>query len=241
MKKILLVMKFWTDGLPDSTRLRNTKFTWPKLKEFSVFLKKNDIDCEAKLYDFSPEKIIEDSIHIPYELGEYKKSEKTNVILKENNEFDFVFMFDSDAFFRVDDYEKVLEILKNLSDREIFTFDLAKLEDKNLNIILETGDVDYEKNEWSYAYSGDRVRGPLCCGHKGNLGGVYLCDIKLIMENGGFDERYVGWGGEDGDMMGRIAYSGKPYRHESVGAFAPFHLPHFYDLSNEKYNKRFID
>ena len=232
-------MKFWDDGHPYSSRLRNTIFTWPKLKNLSLFLKNNGILCESKIYDFSPEKTIEDSIHIPYELGEYKKSEKTNIILKENNSFDFVFMFDSDAFFNEDDYEKVLDILKNINLGDIITFDLAKLEEKDVEFITTKGYVDVENTNWSYAYSGNKEHGPLAHGHKGSLGGVYLCDIKLIMENGGFDENYIGWGGEDGDMVGRIYSSGMMFNHISINKLAPFHLPHFYDWGSEKYSKRF--
>jgi predicted glycosyltransferase involved in capsule biosynthesis len=59
------------------------------------------------------------------------------------------------------------------------------------------------------------------------------------MDNGGFDESYVGWGGEDGDMMGRIMYSNKEYKLIPTREFAPFHLSHFTDWGNEKYYKRF--
>jgi predicted glycosyltransferase involved in capsule biosynthesis len=239
--KILLVMKFWWDGQENSTRSRNVSFTWQQLKNLSVFLDTKGVQCSAKLYDFSPEKIIEDSNHIPYPLGEYKKSEKTNIILKENIDFDFVFMFDSDAFFTVQDYEKVLDIIIKLEKGDMITFDLAKLEDKNVRDIVNNKFVDKENTDWSYAYSGEKKYGPLAHGHRGNLGGVYLCDIKLILESGGFDEAYVGWGGEDGRMVDKIQQSKLPYKHKPTGDFSPFHLPHYSDWGNEKYSKRFND
>jgi hypothetical protein len=241
MNNILLVMKFWDDGQPNSTRIRNVDYTWIKLKQLSKYLNENGIMCESKLYDFSPEKIIEDSIHIPYGLGEYKKSEKTNVILKENNEFNYVFMFDCDAFFLKSDNNKIFNILNNLESNRIVTFDLAKLDDVSSINVINRDEVDLNSDDFSYAYSGNKENGPLCCGHGGGLGGVYLCDISLIMDNGGFDESYVGWGGEDGDMMGRIMYSNKPYKQISTRDFAPFHLSHFTDWGSEKYNKRFIN
>lgn len=234
-------MKFWDDGCENSTRLRNVSFTWKQLKNLSVFLNQTGLDCTSKLYDFSPNKIIEDSNHIPYELGEYKKSEKTNRILNENDEFDFVFMFDCDAFFSIDDYEKVSNVLKDLKFGDMITFDLAKLEDRDVDFIIKNGYVDKENTDWSYAYSGEKKYGPLAHGHRGSLGGVYLCDIKLIMSNGGFDESYVGWGGEDGKMVDKICSSGMLYSHISIKDFSPFHLPHFYDWGNEKYSKRFKD
>lgn len=237
--KTLLVMKFWSDGLENSTRLRNVLFTWEKLKSLTYFLKNNRIDCECKIYDFSPSKLVEESTHIPYGLGEYKKSEKTNKILSLNSDFDFIFMFDSDAFFDFDDYSDVLNILENIKMDDIATFDLAKLEENDVENILKTGLIDKEQTNWSYAYSGEKKYGPLAHGHRGSLGGVYLCDIKLIVENGGFDEKYIGWGGEDGNMMDRIYQSKKPFNHISINKIAPFHLPHFYDWGNEKYSKRF--
>lgn len=239
MNNILLVMKFWDDGQPNSTRIRNVDYTWIKLKQLSKYLNENGVMCESKLYDFSPEKIIEDSIHIPYGLGEYKKAEKTNIILKENSEFNYVFMFDCDAFFLENDSKKILEILKKLEPKRIMTFDLAKLSENSSFNVLKLDNVDLVNDDFSYAYSGDKKNGPLGSGQSGGLGGVYLCDISLIMDNGGFDESYVGWGGEDGDMMGRIMYSNKEYKLIPIREFAPFHLSHFTDWGNEKYYKRF--
>ena len=78
--KILLTVKFWDDGQENSTRIRNIQYTWPRLKHLTSFLRAHSIDCDCKLYDFSPTKLLEEAIHIPYELGEYKKAEKTNRI-----------------------------------------------------------------------------------------------------------------------------------------------------------------
>lgn len=234
-----MVMKYWDDGAVNSTRLRNVNYAWPKLKELSEYLSLNGIVCTSKLFDFSPKKNISDSEHIPYPLGEYKKAEKTNIILKKNEEFDFLFMFDTDTFFLKKDFPSILKIFENIKDREIYTFDLAKLEDKNLESLLEKDELDLEKVEWSYAYSGNKNNGPLSNGCIGGLGGVYICDIKLIIENGGFDEKFVGWGGEDGDMLGRIMISSNPYSIHPQRNFAPFHLPHFVDWNNINYTKRF--
>ena len=98
MYSLSINMKFWDDGQPESTRIRNVKFSWEKLKKFTSFLIKNGIDAKCTLYDFSPEQIILDSNHIPYPIGVYKKAEKTNIILKEQKEYDFFMMVDCDAF-----------------------------------------------------------------------------------------------------------------------------------------------
>lgn len=239
MKKILLTMKFWTDGLENSTRIRNVSYTWNKLKELNSYLLNNGVQSIAKLHDFSPKKILSESTHYPFELGSYMKSAKTNVIINSNLDYDFMFMFDCDAFFIEKDFLYLLEIIKSLQEGDIVTFDLAKLEEADTLYIIKNDRVE-ESFNWSYAYSGDKKNGPLCCGYKGGLGGVYICDLHLLRNLGGFNEKYIGWGAEDSEMLDRVYSSKIKYRHISVNKIAPFHLSHVSDWSNEKYSKRFI-
>jgi hypothetical protein len=232
-------MKFWDDGRPNSTRIRNVIFCWDRLKKLNIFLKENGVVCDAFLYDFSPEKIIEDGTHISYPIGVYKKAEKTNIILKNQKSFDFMMMVDCDAFFDEADYPNLLETIKSLSLGDVVTFDLAKLKD-NLQEYIQDNIFIRDKADWSYAYSGDRKNGPLFSFY-GSLGGVYICDVKLLLTLGGFDEKYKGWGGEDGDMFGRIQCSNLPHQIKSTRHFSPFHLPHFCDYHNPNYSKKFDD
>lgn len=238
MNRILLTMKFWTDGLENSTRIRNVNFTWQKLKDLQKYFSENDIDCKAILYDFSPEKILEESIHIPFEFGSYQKSAKTNKIIFSNEDYGFMFMFDCDAFFIQEDFPNLLEIVKSLRSGDFVTFDLAKLSESDTISVIKN-DLVNKTYDWSYAYSGNKINGPLCCGHRGGLGGVYLCDLNLLRTLGGFNEKYLGWGGEDGEMIDRINGSEIPHRQISINKFAPFHLSHIYDWSNSKYSQRF--
>ena len=120
---------------------------------------------------------------------------------------------------------------------DVCTFDLAKLEDNISDYIID-GNFIIDKANWSYAYSGARENGPLRH-HTGGLGGVYLCDTELLLSLGGFDEKYEGWGGEDGDMMGRIYYTHITHSIKPTNNFAPFHLPHFSDWGNKHYSQRF--
>lgn len=233
MKTVSLNMKFWDDGQNDSTRIRNVNFCWNELKRLSNYLYSNGIDCGAELFDFSPNKIIGDATHIPYPLGEYKKGEKTNLILKRKSNYDFFMMVDCDAFFDKQDYPLILELLRNLSTNDIITFDLAKL-DENISDYLINDKFYRDNANWSYAYSGDKSLGPLRH-HTGGLGGVYLIDTKLLQTLGGFDENYVNWGAEDGEMISRIMYSGLEHKLVPTRNFAPFHLPHFVDRSNPYY------
>lgn len=239
MNSISLNMKFWDDGQPDSTRIRNVNFSWRELKKLSDYLNVNGINSEASLYDFSPEQIIPDSIHISYPLGVYKKAEKTNIILKDKKDYDFFMVIDCDAFFHEKDYQTLLELIKSLEKGDVCTFDLAKL-DSNVSDYIINDTFIVENSDWSYAYSGHRENGPLRH-HTGGLGGVYISDTQLLISLGGFDEKYVGWGGEDGDMMGRIYYSEIKHKIKPTNNFAPFHLPHFSDWGNKDYSQRFIE
>lgn len=238
MNSVSINMKFWDDGQVNSTRIRNVFFSWEELKKLTSFLRKKNIKANCTLYDFSPEKIVNDSIHIPYPLGAYKKAEKTNIILKQQIDYDFFMMVDCDAFFYKDDYDKFYELFCQLNNGDVITFDLAKLDDKIDDYIINN-EFYIENANWSYAYSGNRSNGPLN-GYLGGLGGVYICDTNLLINLGGFDEKYIGWGGEDGDMLGRIWVSKIPHTFRPTRNFAPFHLPHFSDWGNRLYSERFI-
>lgn len=239
MCSLSLNMKFWDDGQPNSSRVRNVNFSWNQLKKLTTFLKQNEIICDAFLYDFSPTKIIQDAFHIPYPMSVYNKAEKTNIILNKQDNFDFMMMVDCDAFFDVSDYHLFLDVIKELNPGDIITFDLAKLND-NLNDYINNDVFIKDNADWSYAYSGHRENGPLHH-HMGSLGGVYISHSKLLLDLGGFDEKYKGWGGEDGDMMGRILSSQITHKIKSIRNFSPFHLPHFSDWGNINYSKRFVD
>jgi len=239
MQTISINMKFWHDGYANSTRLRNVKFCWKELKKLAAYLLDNNVTASVNLYDFSETQIIEDATHISYPVGTYKKAEKTNIILKQQAGSSFFMMIDSDAFFDSVDYDFVLDIIKNLKNGDIVTFDLAKLNDNVNDYII---DNIFYKNlaDWSYAYAGNRDNGPLA-GHNGGLGGVYICDTNILLSLGGFDEKYIGWGGEDGDMLSRIWYSDLPHNFKPTRHFAPYHLPHLSDWGNELYSQRFSE
>lgn len=230
-------MKFWHDGQNDSTRLRNVEFCWPKLKDLAQLVRtQTNMEVKESLFDFSVDKQIDDAIHIPYPLGTYKVSEKTNLMLNYQKQYSMFLMMDSDAFFDTRDYDKFIETITNMSATDIITFDLAKLD--KVEHCINDNVFNRDLADWTYAYAGDKDNGPLC-GRMGGLGGVYILNPTDALSIGGFNEQYVGWGGEDGDMLDRLLKNRnfsdlKPQRH-----FAPFHLPHFSDFANPLYANRF--
>lgn len=238
MNRFALVMKFWTDGLENSDRVKNVNYTWKKLKELSEVLNSHGIKSTSFLYDFSPSKIIDDSIHISFPLGVYKKAEKTNIILNDITDYTHLFMFDCDTFFDKRDYTGLINLLKLLKENNLVTFDLGKLDSPDSFSILNGAEFNKEMN-YRFAYSGDKELGPLAHGLKGNLGGVYIAPIKLLDEIGGFNNKFVGWGEEDGEIMERIRTKINPYDLISCRDFFPIHLSHFTDWSNPLYSNRY--
>lgn len=234
-------MKFWTDGQENSDRVRNVRHSWNMLKDLSLFLTENKVVNKSFIYDFSPEKIIEDSIHIPFPLGVYKKAEKTNIILDDIYNFTHLFMFDCDTFFDKKDYGKILNLLKNIHVKNVVTFDLGKLENQDTLDILNGSEFNNETMNFRFAYSGDKSFGPLSHGTQGSLGGVYIAPIGILNEVGRFNEKFVGWGAEDGEVMDRIREKITPLDLISCRDFFPLHLSHFSDWSNPLYFKRFVD
>lgn len=238
MKRFSINMKFWHDGQQDSTRIRNVRYCWPKMKSMVEYFKNNtDYTYDCRLFDFSPTQVIDDAEFIPYPIGTYKKAEKTNIILNQYaGDSNYFMMIDCDAFFIDEDFDKLIEIFHKINSGDIFTFDLAKI--SNIEECYVDGIFDKNKCDWSYAYSGHKSKGPLN-GYRGGLGGVYLIDSNLLRHVNGFDEQYVGWGGEDGECLKRICESNIFSIIKPQNTFAPFHMPHFCDFENSLYGKRF--
>jgi len=233
MSLISLNMVFWDDGKTDSTRIRNVLYTYPQLKKLTQYLKDNGVDAVCNLYDFSPEQKAEECIWIPFPLSEFRKSEKLNIVIKQQSEHSFFCMFDCDCFIDPLDYPRLLEQIKGLNAGDIVTYDLAKL-GGDVNEYIIDGVFHKDNARWSYAYSGKMENGPLC-GSMGGLGGVFICDSKILNEVGGYDEKYKTWGGEDGDLLDRIMISKNYKSINSTRDFAPYHLEHFTDWDNKKY------
>jgi len=234
MKTVLLFQAFWTDGTVPCTRTRNLLYSSGKIISLVEYLKKNDIDAHFKIYDFSPLRVINEAIHIPYPKGVYKRSQKLNHIINENKHYDFLFSFDSDAFFDPRDFSKIRDKINNLKDNSISLFEMASLDDQTTQRIIAGEDVDPFDD---YRFSTFTLQGkdgvPLQ-GAFGGLGGVFICSTKLLVEQGGFNENFIQWGDEDVEVLYRIRDNTDADIVRNHDMF-PFHLFHFRDMYNEDY------
>jgi len=235
MLSVSLNMMFWTDGLPDKTRDRNVAIAWPEMNKLADFLRKNNITAECNMYDFSVEPVLDYATHIPYPQGTYKRAEKANTVLKRANG-DYFMLFDCDCFFRSSDYSKLLELFKTIHEKQLHTFDAMTPQD-TIGDIFE-GDNRFNEQyvkTWWYSHSGLQELGPLANGMKAGLGGVYIINTRLFLNNGGYNERFTVWGGEDGEAMSMLTHKISDLDIRPNRDFAPIHLPHDRDIHNISY------
>lgn len=244
MNSIAMVMKYWWDGKRESTRLRNVEFCWRELQKLKTYLCEQNINVDCIMYDFSPERMIADAVHIPYPLGEYKRAEKINKILKilDGQNYEYMVIFDADLFIDPLDYEQFANILTTkINPDGVCLFDAAKLGESDTIDIVNQKQKNYKSLSFAYAWSGSKVNGPLK-GRTGGFGGLYIAPIKLLLKAGGYDEKFTGWGGEDNELLDRMLHSKsaivKRKNINSIRTMAPYHLSHLRDYSNSHYSKR---
>lgn len=242
MRKYAFVSKYWWDGRNDSTRLRNARFTWPRNQRLASYVNSRGLQADAYMYDFSPDQMLDDSIHIPYPLNVYKRSEKINIILNElnNKGYTHIALIDADMFIDIRDYSKLFDNISRHSDKHVFFHDHALLNPgPTAELTCSDKSVDLRSLDYRFAYSGDKSRGPLA-GSKGAFGGFYISPIKMLLDVGGYDETFVGWGGEDQEILNRLISEKKLHYRNIVPVrnYFAWHLHHFRDHGNPLYYKR---
>ena len=229
MKTLSINLVFWTDGVENSTRDRNAKYSAKELKNLSDYLQGRGIDCTYQIFDYSPAQIIEDSTHIPYPVSVFKKSEKINNVLNDCHT-DLFAVMDSDCFVCREDYEKLADILLSVDNNCCITFDVLDFTEEDTQKIIY-GDVspsDLAKNVSS--------RFP---GRAGGLGAFYITNTQNLKDHKGFNLNYTAWGGEDGEIYDKIYRDGSiqkiPCNNEMIKLY---HLSHFSDRENINYFNR---
>lgn len=219
-------MVFWTDGHENSTRERNVKLTWPYLKDMTKWLTSQQVPATATLYDYSPEKIIEDAVHIPYPIGVYKRAEKLNNIINNLPTQDFVCLMDSDVFIDHLEWPSLKNLIQRLTPDVGFFFNFAKLD--TIQSVTSLTDIP-KHTPYQLAF---------IKGSQGGFGGFQLTSVKSIKEIGGFDLKFTTWGGEDGELMNKFCGRGFIRVGIMEEELLPRHLPHFEDRENILYFNR---
>jgi hypothetical protein len=207
--KITFNILFW-EGFDFENRLRNLEFSWYRLKKFVNHLKNINIVSECLLFDFSEEKILPESIHIPYPKGTYNRSEKINRVLlynKDNYNPEIICVIDSDIFFEEDQYDKFINIIKNMKYKDVLV--------PTISDIINHSDVDFVNKKINNPLTIDRSLG--------GLGAFFMLNFKEIFDICGFDERFTVWGGEDDNISVRLTNNGCKVGKINLKLY---HLPH---------------
>jgi hypothetical protein len=225
MKTLDINMMFWTDGLSNSTRERNVKYSFKKLKELCSYINSTQkIKCNYNLYDYSPTQLIEESIHIPYPLAVYKRSEKINNILH-NTTADLFSVIDSDCFIEFSDYDKLI----------------SKIEENGINSCITFDVIDFDSDQTTKIINNESspevfIAGSRFPGRAGMLGAFFITNTLNIKKHGGFNTKFTTWGGEDGEIYDKI-WSDNDIKKVQIKRddIKLFHLSHISDRENINY------
>lgn len=220
MVKISFNILYW-DGFDSETRLKNISFCYEKLNKFIKYSNTKNMNIKVFLFDFSEKQVIKDSIHIPYKNNEYRRSEKMNRVLEyNNNNFkpDIFCCLDSDVFFIESEYEKLINELNVFNSNSITICSVLDIQESTC--------IDYTNN--TFNTNQILVKPRLMAG----LGAFYIINFNNLFNIGGFDERFICWGGEDDEVIGRLINKGYNKIYTSIQLF---HLPHK-SLSNDSIN-----
>lgn len=225
-------MLFWDNG--DPVRLENTKFCWNRSKDLVSFLNNNGVPSKCFLFDFSVNKNIDDSIHIPLNEKYYQRSKKINFALNypENNT-DVFAIIDSDCYFHKSYYNEFKEdVVASHEQNAVFTYQLIDIAlekryqfiDFNLNSErFEDVESNVLNNNFNYRHSAGF----------GTMGGFFICGTKALKDVGGFNEQFLTWGAEDDEALMRIKNKQAWYTKHNKG---PIHLGHGKNLNDPYYH-----
>jgi predicted glycosyltransferase involved in capsule biosynthesis len=150
--------------------------------------------------------------------------------LIENENPEFICFFDADVFLSDNQYDQFLNIVNNLNDNDFFVAQkVLDISDDSV-FLINFDEIKINLNEISYS-----IR------KISSLGGFFLIKTSKLYEIGGFDERFVVWGGEDDDVSLRLIRTGME---KKFVEFDFYHLPHkkLSDgiKSNDDYKKQLI-
>lgn len=202
--RISLNICFWSFN--DTTnRIRNTIFSWERLKRFTDWYNSshcsNRLDCF--LFDLSNTQVLSESIHLPFIESTYERSKKINHCIEWNilnYKPDIICFLDSDIFFLEDQYINFSNAIENFDKTTFAVSDVWDIKD---NSLLDFDNYKFKNlsfNSKLNILTGAPVEKRTIKG----LGAFFMIDLNAIVEVGGFDERFIVWGGEDDDLRYRL-------------------------------------
>lgn len=206
MKKISINILYWDNNEKD--RLENTNLAWKYLKEFCEYARNNGVNIEEKIYDFSEEKVLDEAVHIPYPKGEYKRAEKINKVLELSKDSDIFSIMDSDIAIKPTQHKDLVDVLKCFNPKKFYVVNVDDVIDRTA---IENGEI-----VWENIFGIKRKMDP-------DGGGLLFIDTAKTIELGGYDERFICWGGEENEFAKRAKLSGLK---KTVIPFNLVHLPH---------------
>lgn len=223
MKKISINILFWKDN-NFNNRLDNFKICYKKLNDFKNYIIEKNVDIELHInsFEFGKVKYINESILFKRNRKDYRRSEKINLVLEYNYlniKPDIFCVIDSDIFFTSKDYDSLIELFKNMQENKFYVPIVNNIHNKNgidLDNIPEINMITSKR-------------------HILGLGAFFVIDFNKLFMIGGFDERFIVWGGEDDDVAMRLLKAGMQ---RDTLPIKPYHLPHeslTYMISNKLY------
>lgn len=235
---IIFILPIWGE---DKNRIRNFNIVLESWKKFSIFLKKNYINCEIYPISFFKEKIYKNVDNIDLSLLKYHRCFKLNYsvkkILDTGKKKQLLGIIDCDCFIQEKDYHLLLE-------------EIRWIDFKNRFILLDMIDVDgsqnhniksIEKIQSNKISRGELNKNKRFFRHIADypITGSMIVDFDIFCEIGGYDERFTLYGGDDDDIILRLINYGLDV-HASLSKVIHFNhsrdLEH-YDECIEKINK----
>jgi hypothetical protein len=194
-----LAMVHWGDK-PE--RVRNARVAWNNLKDMTRYLQVTGVNCEARLYDFSPQQVMPEAIHLPFPAGTYEKCAKINRILQLHlddpvcDEPEHIGLFDSDFMVQECDWYTLIENLRYYERTQPAV------------LLFQPGYVQSPMTLTDDGLHLDSTKTRICKQETPTGGRFFVVPFRGLVNIGGFDERFKVWGAEDHDVVRRLNRSG---------------------------------
>ena len=226
MPDFLFVLLHWGH---DPERLQNTLIAWHSLQRLVKHLGTRGHLAEACLYDFSAERPLTESIHLPFPDGVYEKSAKINSVLRSHvsDAPRYIVFLDGDIIVPQEDWDAFDMSLRFMNPAEFQLF-RTRYSRPPLPILPGTYYLDESKLDAPHENA------PTC-------GRMFIAPFRVLTEIGGFDERFKVWGAEDHDVQQRLTRFGlTPIVAPAMFIVHLYHTPHKLPYDHPEYRRQWM-